>query len=81
MATPTLDRATILKAIRGWPQDEQLALAQEILRHADAPVVEEPLVPPDSRGLAGILAAGQSPPTDEDVARWLDERRIGKYDR
>lgn len=78
MATPTLDRATILKAIRGWPQDEQLALAKEILRHADAPIAEDPLVPPDSRGLAGLLATEQAPLTPAARDAFADAAALGE---
>ena len=73
------DREMILRAVRAWPLDEQRALAGEILRHAGVPPVEEPLAPPNSSGLAGLLATGQAPPTDEDVARWRDERRRERY--
>lgn len=76
-----LNRETILRAVRAWPPDEQWALAGEILRHAGAPPVEEPLEPPASAGLAGLLATGQAPPTDEEVARWRDERRLERYGR
>ena len=79
MATPALDRETILQAIREWPPDEQMALIQEILRQARIPLIEEPIAPPNSRGLAGLLATDQPPPTDEEIARWLDERRMEKY--
>ena len=78
---PLLDRDTILRVVRAWPPDEQRALAADILRHSGAPVAEEPLAPPDSAGLAGLLATGDAPPTDEDVAHWLDERRLERYGR
>ena len=81
MAISTLDRETILQAIRTWPPDEQRALAREILERVGVPLVEEPLTPPDSRGLAGLIANGQTPPTDEEVAQWLDERRLERYGR
>lgn len=68
MATPGLDRAAILHTIREWPPDEQQALAWEILQHAGVPFREEPLAPPDARGLAGLLATEQTPPTNEEVA-------------
>jgi hypothetical protein len=76
-----LDRETILRAVRAWPPDAQWELAGEILRQAGVPPVEEPLAPPDSAGLAGLLATGQAPPTDEEVARWRDERRLERYGR
>jgi hypothetical protein len=57
--------------------------------------IEEPLVGPRAntqtpkppvrcgslRNLAGLLATDQPPPTDEDVARWLDEHKMEKYGR
>lgn len=79
MTTPTLDRETILQTIRAWPRDEQVALVQDILQALGEAFVEEPLAPPDSRGLAGLIANDRPPPTDEEVARWLDERRMNKY--
>ncbi len=77
--TTLLDRETILRAVRAWPPDEQRALAGEILRHAGAALVEEPIVPPDSAGLAGLLATEQAPPTDAEVARWRDDHRAERY--
>ncbi len=79
MATSTLDRAAILQAVHTWAPDEQRALAREILRHAGEMPAEEPLAPPDSAGLAGLLSTKQAPPTDEEAARWLDERRAERY--
>lgn len=76
-----LDRETILRAVQTWPPDEQRALAGEILRHAGVPLVEEPAAPPDSAGLAGLLATDQAPPSDADVACWRDERRLERYGR
>jgi len=75
MATPTLDRERILKAIRKLPPDEQQELALEILRSAGLSIREEPRSSPDSIGLSGLLATGHPPPTDEEVAQWLDEER------
>ena len=79
MTAPPLDRETILHAVQAWARDEQVSLAQEIMRQAGMPLIEEPLDPPDSRGLAGLLANDQPLPTDEQVARWLEEDRMRKY--
>lgn len=79
MSAPLLDRETILRAIQTWPQDEQMALAVDIMQRAGAALVEEPLDPPDSQGLAGLLANDQPPPTDEQVEKWLEEDRMKKY--
>lgn len=74
-----LDRDTILRTVRSWSPGEQRALAGEILRHVGIPPVEEPLGPPDSAGIAGLLATTQAAPTDEEVARWRDERYMERY--
>jgi hypothetical protein len=79
MAAPSLDRQTILRAVQSWPAEEQMALVREILEQAPAPIVEEPRVAPNSASLAGLIANGKTPPTDEEVAQWLDERRAAKY--
>jgi hypothetical protein len=82
MADLTLrDREAILRAVRAWPLNEQRALAGEILRHAGVPPLEDPLQRPDSAGLAGLLATGHTPPTDDEVARWRDEHRLERYGR
>jgi hypothetical protein len=49
------------------------------VRHADVPLVEEPLAPPDSQGLASLIANGKTPPTDEEVVQWLEEHRMERY--
>jgi len=79
MATSTLDRAAILQAVHTWAPDEQRALTRDILRHAGETPAEEPLAPSNSASLAGLLSTKQAPPTDVEVARWLDERRAEGY--
>lgn len=79
MATPLLDRETILQAIQLWPREQQLALAREIaLGVADD---ERPAAPRRGswRDLIGILATDQPPPTDDEIKRWHEERRMEKY--
>lgn len=92
MASSTLDRETILHTVQAWPPDEQLALAQEIARQATQaisqiaaqPETEQRTPPapqrPGWREMAGLAAVpGKEPPTDEEVAQWLDEHRMEKY--
>lgn len=84
MAIPALDRDTILQAVATWQRDEQLSLAEAILRHAIAAPQSnartEPLAEPDTYPLTGIFAReGQTPPDDATVARWLDEDKMEKY--
>jgi hypothetical protein len=80
MTAPTFDRETILRIVRQWPINEQVALADAIL--ADARVGAEAPAPPPaipSAALRGILATDQPPPSDEEVARILEEERMKRY--
>ena len=84
MAIPAFDRDTILQIVATWQRDEQLALAEAILRHAVAATPSsartEPLAEPDTYRLTGIFAQeGQTPPDDETVKQWLDEDKMEKY--
>lgn len=87
MATPTLDRETVLRTIQTWPLTEQMALVQTILqrataRLAEAPRPTQPPQRPSWREMAGLAAVpGQEPPSDEQIAQWLDEHKMEKYGR
>lgn len=81
MAATPLDRAAILKAVEELPPDQQLEVAQQIMRHYLA--TQESSHPRTSahwvgwRELAGIaLSPDRQPPTDNEIAEWLDERRM-----
>jgi hypothetical protein len=81
MAATLLDPAAILKAVEELSPDEQLEVAQQIMRRYLA--AKESSHPKPSarwvgwRDLAGIaLSPGQRPPTDSEIAEWLDERRM-----
>ena len=80
MTAPMLDREAILRIVRQWSINEQIALSDAILADARAscqPVFQPPVVP--SSALRGILSNGQPAPTDDEVARILDEERMKKY--
>ena len=77
MATPTTDREAILRTIQTWPVEDQVAFAQVILRCATGQLTR--VQQPSWRQLAGLASTEQPPPSDEDVARWLDEHRSEKY--
>lgn len=80
MSAPAYDRETVLRVVRQWPINEQIALADAILadaRTATGQVLRPPTVP--SAALRGILSNDQPAPSDEDVARMLDEERMKKY--
>ena len=81
MAATPLDRDTILKAVGELPPAEQLRVAQQILRHylggGELPQPSQPTPWVSWRTLAGIaLSSGQTPPTESEIAEWLDERRM-----
>lgn len=80
MATDALDRETILKAIDTWNVVDQMTLAQSILQRATERLTQAPQRP-TWREMAGIASNGKEPPTDEQVAEWLDEHKMEKYGR
>ena len=80
MTAPTFDREAILRIVRQWPINEQVALADAIL--ADAHAATEPVFQPpavSSAALRGILATDQPAPSDEEIERILDEERMRRY--
>lgn len=81
MASPVSNRETVLKAIETWPLEDQVALAQAILRRSTMQVAHNAEMPqrPSWRQMAGLASNGQAPPSDEEVARWLDAHRTEKY--
>lgn len=72
-----MNRTTILQAIQALPPEEQEALVSELFDLFAG--VKEPPTSPHASRLAGIFNNGKTPPTDEEVAQWLDEHRLEKY--
>lgn len=82
MAAPSIDRDMILEVTRTWSLPDQMALAQAILQAISERLAEGRRSPqrPSWREMAGLAAVpGKEPPSDEQVAQWLDERRMNKY--
>lgn len=75
MAERTLDRDAIRQAVQQLPLADQMTLAQEILQRATVQIAQSPQRP-SWREMAGMASNGQEPPTDEQVAQWLDEHRM-----
>jgi hypothetical protein len=73
-----LDRATILRTVRAWPDDEQLRLIQDVL---DMIRTARTMMPRHATlaEARGLLKADRPPPTDVEVQQWLDDRRIERY--
>jgi hypothetical protein len=84
MTTPTPDLSTILRSIDSWSREEQLRLARAILDQLAQPrngSAASPEAAPHPRSssfeaLYGLAATDGPPPSDEQVAAWLDERRM-----
>ena len=77
--TPSNYTAT-LDTIKSWPVPYRLALLSDI---AQALIAEEAATRPRKKhGLErarGLLVSDQPPPTDEEVAQWLEDARMEKY--
>ena len=70
---------SVLSLVRQWPTSQQMALVEDVLKTI-SPRVESPGNRQKTLSKAlGMLATTQPAPTDEDVERWLDERRMEKY--
>ena len=84
MSATSADREAILRTVEGWSSEEQVALARAILERAAANSLP-PAIQPSSHStwdaLYGIASSGDTAPSDEQVAQWLDEHRMEKYGR
>jgi len=77
--TENINYESILLAVKRWPAARRFALVQDVLRTLAA---ESEPQPPRERTLEQalrLMPPGQPAPTDEEVERWLDERRMEKY--
>jgi hypothetical protein len=88
MTTPTLDPSTILRSVATWSRDEQVRLARAILDQLAARTAAPSpssaaaprSVPSSFDALYGLAATSGPPPSDQEVAEWLDERRMRHLD-
>ncbi|HDQ73920.1 MAG TPA: hypothetical protein ENN19_17760 [Chloroflexi bacterium] len=70
---------TILQAVRRWPPTKRFALVRDVINTLSP---EAAALRPKRNTLdeaLGLLATDQPAPSDEDVQRWLAERRTEKY--
>ncbi len=75
----TADYEEILTIVRSWPAAERFTLVQDVLQTlapADAFVAPRSPTLDQARGL---LVTDQPAPSDEQIARWRDERRSERY--
>lgn len=71
--------SSVLQRVSRWPSSERLALVQDILRMLSAVLNDERQEKDTWKQASGLLAGPWPTPTDEDVARWLEERREEKF--
>lgn len=73
-------KSMVLQTVRRWSIQERLAFVQEVLRSVQEEGDETtgPLRPTLPRAL-GLAASERPAPSDEEVARWLEEHREAKY--
>ena len=76
MSAQIADYETILAVVRSWPAAQRFALVQGVLGTL-VPTEREPRRTLEQA--RGLLATNQSTPSDNDVARWLDEQRSQRY--
>lgn len=68
----------MLKVVRAWPASQRLTFAQELLSTL-APMLSERPVRNTLAQARGLLKNGGPTPSDEDIARLLDERRRERF--
>jgi hypothetical protein len=69
----------VLTAVTAWPPERRFELIHDVLRTlAPKPSVSKEERQAALRRLRGMLATSDPPPTDEEIERLLDERRMRK---
>ncbi len=76
-----IDYETLLKVVRDWPPARRIAFMQEVLQTFAPSETSELRHRATFDRALGLLAGDQPPPSDAEVARWLDERRGKHYER
>jgi hypothetical protein len=72
------EELAVMKIVSAWPPTRRFALAHRLLTDLERELVPAPRRPTADRA-RGLLATDQPPPTDEEIAQWLDEERMKKY--
>lgn len=76
MSADVAEYQQILARVRSWSAAQRLHLVQDVLTTL-APIEREARQTLEQA--RGLLASDRPTPTDEDVARLLDERRAERY--
>jgi len=75
----TADYEQILTIVRTWSAAQRFTLVQDILSTLAPIETPHSVSRPTLEQARGLLAAGRPAPSDEEIARWLDERRTERY--
>jgi len=78
MSYSELSYESVLRAVHTWPAAKRYLLVQDLLRTIE-PKEQETRRPDTLSQALGLLATDQPAPSDEEVARMLNERRTKKY--
>jgi hypothetical protein len=71
----------VLKIVRDWPSARRITFMQAVLQTLAPAEVAEPTHQARLDRALDLLTTNQPAPSDEEVARWLDERRTERYDQ
>ncbi len=69
----------VISIVRSWPAPQRLTLIQDLLATLVPDVATARQRPPTLARALGLLGTDQPAPSDEDIARLLDERRRERY--
>ena len=81
--------ATVLETVKTWPTELRISLARRILETVETtavPTTDASAAEINLRGkpveeLIGLGAGSGEPPSDKQVAEWIDEHRLEKHGR
>jgi dihydroneopterin aldolase len=70
---------TVLRTVRQWPPERRFALVRDVINTlAEEVSSARPRRKTLERAL-GLLATDKPAPSESEIERWLDERRMEKY--
>ena len=70
---------TVLQTVRQWPPERRFALVRDVINTL-AEETSSSRSRHETMGKAlGLLATDKPAPSDSEIKRWLDERRVEKF--
>ena len=80
-AAETDEVREVLNRVSGWPAEQRLALARDILQTLAGGVPAKASSRQSLKDLLGVLRVAGPPPTDEACEAILEEERLRKHGR